>query len=606
MGIPIRLAVGPRGTDVIELDAVSLDIAVDRNVSAFPTPNNILQRMAIDTNIPSVEIEISGILQDDDVSQVSSTNSVTIDDGGEQMWMHFGSIIPIDTTLYNGVDHGFGPFNNMAFMVKPNEGFEISASAVTIDVYDQYFGQEAWTGGGQYPASEEDVVDTMVGGKLFDQYGRTIGTITGLTFDYEDEETDELSGGVISAGVQRISEITISSAAVAVDEDEIMYFGRVRALEDHYIDRSFAIYPNFWRFSNENPVSSYAGAIMFTFSSTASHLSGGSTHPTVTTGAYIGRHARITIPIGGVFSTPDNGNPAMTMAMLVEEAFELSSGTQLAGNPFPVLPSEHPGYAAGAYHPNDAFDVIRSGSTLLIRQKLNRSNYRQLLGTAYSGMMNIPPRFLWIAPIGTGATGTGAYEFTQIDPSARWETSFNSQGNFEVGANGKNKSAGDKAQDLLGIISNASKYNDLIRGIQIPYDSLITSSGVTGVARNFFLTFGEQSLDDKGSLYNTRDASLKMVPSIHSNDMGGIPSQDSQDSWWERILGDDLGSATESLVNFVGNVISDSMIALVSSPHGNDGGIRIVPEKLHVRYDAGHNYYAFNLKLLASDFVIGV
>jgi hypothetical protein len=38
----------------------------------------------------------------------------------------------------------------------------------------------------------------------------------------------------------------------------------------------------------------------------------------------------------------------------------------------------------------------------------------------------------------------------------------------------------------------------------------------------------------------------------------------------------------------------------------NDGGIRIIPEKLHVRYDAGNNYYAFNLELLVSDYVMGV
>ena len=65
MGIPIRLAVGPMGDSTISLDATTLDVSVDRNVSAFPTPNNILNRMAIDTNIPSIEIEIAGILQDD-------------------------------------------------------------------------------------------------------------------------------------------------------------------------------------------------------------------------------------------------------------------------------------------------------------------------------------------------------------------------------------------------------------------------------------------------------------------------------------------------------------------------------------------------------------
>jgi len=344
---------------------------------------------------------------------------------------------------------------------------------------------------------------------------------------------------------------------------------------------------------------------MFTFSSTASHLSGGSVHPSVTTGAYIGRHARVTIPIGGVFSTPDNGNPAVTMAMLVQEALTLSSGTALAGISRPILPSNHPD-GSDAYHPNDAFEVIRSGSTLLIKQKFNINEYYVPDGQP-GGHLPLPNTTgtIFFQPVGTSNTSTGAYEFTKISPRARWEWSRQENPFHGTGSKGT-KSAGDKVQDLLGIISNASKYHDLIRGIQIPYDSLITSSGVTGTARNFFLTFGEQSLEDKGSLYNTRDASLSMVPSIIGSDIGGNPPSDSRDSWWERILGDDLGGAAESLVDFVGNAISDSMIGLVSSPHGNDGGIRILPEKLHVRYDAGMNYYAFNLKLLASDFVIGV
>jgi len=31
-----------------------------------------------------------------------------------------------------------------------------------------------------------------------------------------------------------------------------------------------------------------------------------------------------------------------------------------------------------------------------------------------------------------------------------------------------------------------------------------------------------------------------------------------------------------------------------------------MPEKLHVRHDAGNNYYAFTMVLVATDLVIGV
>ena len=100
---------------------------------------------------------------------------------------------------------------------------------------------------------------------------------------------------------------------------------------------------------------------------------------------------------------------------------------------------------------------------------------------------------------------------------------------------------------MIGIISNATKARDLIRGIQIPYDSLITSSGVTGTARNFFLTFGEQNLEDKGSLYNTREASLPFTPGIANDKMGGEPSDGSDSNWLTKFGLDDVSNATESL-----------------------------------------------------------
>ena len=65
MAIPIRLLAGLGNEIEIDLVAQSIDMSVDRNVSAFPTPNNYLKRFAIDTNIPRVKIDISGIFVDD-------------------------------------------------------------------------------------------------------------------------------------------------------------------------------------------------------------------------------------------------------------------------------------------------------------------------------------------------------------------------------------------------------------------------------------------------------------------------------------------------------------------------------------------------------------
>jgi hypothetical protein len=578
MGIPIRLAIGPYGADNITLDAVSMDISVDRNVSAFPTPNNILHRMAIDTNVPSVEIEIAGILQDDgivpEVTSSSGSRSATI--------INFASTIPTVPHLDGG--YNVASSDSFEFEVKTDHGFGTSASSVgPIDVVDRYILSE----------SEAAAYNSIVGNKLFDMYGRTIGTISGITFDYNVTAS--------SPSMFRVDTITLSSALVAVDDGEIMYYGRVGSLADQYVNKSFAIYPRYW-VSPYGPFTGYARAIMLKFTSTDSHLSGGSAHPTVTQAAgyyyanyaLYSKHARIEVPIGGVFTAPANGNPASTMALLVKEALELSSGTAIGAAGYPV----HPDVAAGAAsYPADAFNVLISGPTIAITQKYAPSTS---VITPYLRFTN-PTSTVQHSPTSASII---VREFRPLHEAVQFEMLGVNQTSISV--DGFQKSAGDKAQDLIGLISNASKGVDLIRGIQIPYDSLITSSAVTPMARNFFLTFGEQNLGAKGSIENTRNASLAMIPSVTASDMGGVPDNESNETWFTRLVGNTLGDTTEALLEFVGGLISDSMIALGTDAHGNGGGIRIIPEKLHVRYDAGHNYYAFNLKLLASDFVIGV
>ena len=72
------------------------------------------------------------------------------------------------------------------------------------------------------------------------------------------------------------------------------------------------------------------------------------------------------------------------------------------------------------------------------------------------------------------------------------------------------------------------------------------------------------------------------------------------------IIPDAVEDSLEKVGGFLKQVGKDVMVSLLTDAHGNDGGIRVIPERFHVRYDAGNNYYVFNLILLASDFVIGV
>ena len=75
MAIPIKLITGDKSI-IVDLEAQSVDMAIDRNVSAFPTPANILKRFAVDTNIPRITMEINGILIDDDGVDISGISNV--------------------------------------------------------------------------------------------------------------------------------------------------------------------------------------------------------------------------------------------------------------------------------------------------------------------------------------------------------------------------------------------------------------------------------------------------------------------------------------------------------------------------------------------------
>jgi hypothetical protein len=168
------------------------------------------------------------------------------------------------------------------------------------------------------------------------------------------------------------------------------------------------------------------------------------------------------------------------------------------------------------------------------------------------------------------------------------------------------RSAGDKVQDLVGLVSNATADGDMFRGVQIPYDSLVTSSGVTATARNFFLTFGSLPSSEKDSTQNTRAASQLMNTLILNEDTGGIANDNDSKGFFEKVIDATVPDEIQSIFGFLVDVVSDIFVTLDTTPHGNDGGIRIMPEKLHVRHDAGNNYYAFTMVLVATDLVIGV
>jgi len=677
MALPIRLIVGPDNLMEIPLEAQSLDITVDRNASAFPTPNNIVGRVAIDTNIPTVGIEIGGIFHDDTNNSFDVETTRPVVSGGDVVF-NFASTMPttnyksptdFNDQLFNGYLSQMGTIATTQF--KKNFAKKTSTTTNSIDVHNitkQSFiedfndllmehtvnerGNVDHPSSGTYSAGSTSIqVDSGRVHRFFQKdrihlaNGTFVGTITSIssnTLNFSGgtkvslaHNTDlhsfkttlytptgqvvgsviEAKGNLLGAFTSRnIKEITLDGFAQPVYEDIDYYLvanGATPPLEELLTDKSIFLYPNHWRMdliskSDSGDFAVCSGpepiAVRLDFKGTPAHADyqnesnppgGGNqivgTYPAIhTRGKHYpqfdsdgnriassqGRDIIVSVPIGGISNHSVNGNPASTLALIVKKALELTTDAMEVG------------FIDGGTGQSiaDAFDVQVSGPILKVKQKVRPLN---------ANLMSVKEPCLRIS-------SSENYNFGKA--LAQIEFFTDNYGVYSVSAN--SKSAGDKVQDLIGLVSNAKKNRDLIRGIQIPYDSLIQSDAVTPTARNFFLTFGEQDPDAKGSEGNALSANHTMIPGLLPGDLGGDPLEDKGSGILDNIA--EFGEAIVAIGSFVKNFIGDTFITLLSEPHGNDGGIRIIPEKLHVRYDAGNNYYAFNLRLLASDFVIGV
>ena len=118
MALPIRLLLA-NGKDEIDLVAQSIDMSVNRNVSAFPTPNNALKRFAVDTNIPAIKIDINGIFADDEGAHVDSGSTVTLDSEPIRSAINFGALLPTDR---NNLVRRVGGLNNLLITTMPMGG----------------------------------------------------------------------------------------------------------------------------------------------------------------------------------------------------------------------------------------------------------------------------------------------------------------------------------------------------------------------------------------------------------------------------------------------------------------------------------------------------
>tara|TARA_R100000406_G_scaffold95583_2_gene90338 strand:+ start:2792 stop:4762 length:1971 start_codon:yes stop_codon:yes gene_type:complete len=656
MAIPIRLNIGQTGASQIELKAQSFDVSVDRNVSTFPTPfTGDMKRFAVDTNIPRVEIEISGIIEDDvaplagAAAELESKAANIID---------FTRVLPINAADYENLprqalDGNGTPFESKQFIVKRDyeEGeatiinvrgnangiapgtFNLGLNFNNALVDTLWKTTSAYTAGATDTISVEFTDEEISAGRIesgrvdvasvflenmviTNEAGDSIGRVqstTANTITFTAPIGNDIGAGeelqrrarifnrfgqeigivtsTVGVATNTDNKIHLSAGnAVPLKDGETIHYGAVPPLEEVLgkpgIFLKFS--PSYWV---EQPNRSALGQTYPLDGGIGRSTTGGhqgirfyfdadnpytdppfiyriaNRNSTNSSGGADGidYDAAIDIPIKGIY---DADNPAAKLAERVEDAFKLTGAVTISTNP--LEPN-------GGTNLPAAFNVTRSGAMLVIEQ----TYVPDVVIKDYSPF------------------STKLIELFDIRAAAI--------ANSKVKVNAQ-KSAGDRVQDIMGLMADsAADSESVIRGIQIPYDSLITSSGVTGVARNFFLTFGEIDIDSKGAKANTLSASHTFENlSLNKSDTGGEIQGDSLESFFGKLLSGEIIDAVRSVGGWAKNVMTDLWVTLTTDGHGNDGGIRIIPEKLHVRYDAGHQYYAFNLKLVASDFVVGV
>jgi len=659
VAIPIRLTLA-NAKDQIDLVAQSIDMSINRNVSAFPTPNNFLQRFAVDTNVPSIKIDINGIFVDDEGLNVDAGNSVIFDAEPMRTMINFGALLPTEpnqNTRFRSLgipQHSFGTGTRLVehefianedipkgqkstiSLLAPSGSAYQTASAnteqINVNPFSNFKSSAAYSSGvtsivltHAYNTTVQAADILNVGDKLVKENGTTtIGTIQSISnntvtftsatsvtlalderihvalraYNHAGEELGFVSylidDSVIDDGNDAVFTLGLTDTNNGVVLlGQPIFINQAPNILERFRQQSIKFIPSYWlenppvsNLTSDTSMSITAHSFAPTYSSDIVPRVGvrlffdlGTPYTTSPTLARTARifssnvasalgnatnyDALINVPIQDI-DTADN--PALEMAKQVKDALELTgdvANLSISGfNP------------SGDKTLESAFKVTRNGVMVLVEQVYRPVTEIEHPSCLSKGLVDLFSQSQYHSP-GTTATQS-------------------------------RKSAGDKVQDLIGLVSNSNRNTDLLRGIQIPYDSLVQSSGVTGVARNFFLTFGEIETNLKGSEGNNRAASEPMHDLLLGMSDGGA-GDESPDNWYDKFIEPVIPNEIEAVFGFLVGAGQQMWVTLTDQPaRGNDGGMRIIPEKLHVRYDAGNNYYAFNLELMASDYVIGV
>lgn len=396
------------------------------------------------------------------------------------------------------------------------------------------------------------------GDKLYTMQGVEIGTISTINYN-----------------TQRIV-LTSPSTVLTIATGNFNVF---LYSPDTFLDgKGFVLFPAHWQNNHPALPTFYQYGIFFRFDASLTPNYAGGSHVPVFAGGFpeANSYPTIKIPIKGLYTNTTAGNPSIGLASIIRDAINSSIAVTGTGET----------NSGGSKLVSGAFTASVTGSTVKILQDEG--------DTLFKSGLDIFNQF----DITRSTGGIGSWRYTAKSGSQRGQRNGQLPTSVNFGSPsyaGGIRSAGDKVQDLLGFMANSDGGDiDYISGIQIPYSSLIVSTGVDPVIRNFFTTYGNVGIAEKSSDSNTIPANRRMETSNTTNVTDAA------------TIGGAILAAVDILADFAegmwDTIWSNSNNVELPSK-GNKGGIHVIPSKLDVHYEATENLYYYDLLLTVIDVV---
>ncbi len=540
--VPIRLV--QENGNRIDLDVQTMDINIRRVFSAFPIPFTGGFNAGIDLNQASVEIELQGVFADESGQEASQGASATIEFGSDEL-PPFGNP---GQGSGQGEAEVFPPSSNVG------TGFPILGQATN-----------PWASGPVLPTNPPTTPDGLDAerNRILNRYhGREFHIplayqiATGppvppngdyVRFIFDSKRSGSSKEPFSYPYMRRTTDITVASNTLTSNSN-----GTLRVLIAFGDPRSWIETPDDPTF---NAVSIAVGGALF-----------GIVHAITASSIDF-------FPVSGITAgmTP-SGTVEIIPRGLGVSPYDKTTDPPIIAVPIKHMFDENP--------PNFADGSSRSVGTATSPGEVLVHIFSQALQTApASSVGDITDRDLVaggrVLSDAFLVEVTGRYANVNVKITQKHAFDMGSQGGIRCSipadlrpvinpftggiAGNKVKSAGDKVQDILGIVANSQNYQqnnngtqigslldgfnklteimeqrptdlttngDYIIGIQIPYESSV-SLGLslldTDIAqRNFYTTFGDAKTNEKTGVKNDLHASLGFNPSARKHRTNGI------------------------------------------------------------------------------------